>query len=1177
MSSLQITGLFWRNYRIEWFFVGRPPGDGIFRKVRWVFSPIPKPTIVTYAALTVVSAWFGVGAAWQIRAVVDAPTAGSIILFAVLVFGSATILYAAKLVWFSAVSEAAGTWRYLLLQRSLNQPVDIIDQTPIGVLVDRIDGDVEDMAFGLTRTLTTTLVSIFATLGASLLISLQVPVMALVVAGTLLFCVVSTRKSSKRLLDAQTRVEKAENTLVGVTEEIVVARDDLIVNNGVSYALGVLKKKSAELVKVGLAEGKAVAASQALLSTAVRAVVVATMVVAVWGVRNSTMEIGVGISLVALAVGFSGNILTFTRAYPLALRGVTASRRVVELAFTPIEKTTRLDPVSPLVDSSIQFKAATFTYPAARIPACNNITFRVAANTSVGLVGHTGAGKTTLVRMLTRQVDTPSNMVFVGGVDICNLSHEQLREIVTVIPQQPEIFSGTLMDNITLFAPITRQHVSATIELLGLTQWVQAFPNGLHTPVGDGNNQLSSGEKQLVGFIRAMVAKAPIIVLDEPTSHLDYNSEQLIAQALERTKGTRTVIVIAHKVTSLWHVDTVAALTNGTLAQHGTLKEVALTPGVFQQFIVDAGFTPKQILDPPLLARKLLEIEPATQIEKPKVVKTEKVHTWKVAFSALWTSRRYGLLSFCLFPFHTLFSTTGVGVAALWAATVMRLQTDTNPWALVAAIAVAVVVGVVAFFAAGWLLKGWFASIKCRLVTSMVTGQLKDPPKHPTPPGEVVSRSLSTTSFTELPSVLVDVVILTFVYLIPTAFLVSKIAAAAMLAALFAAFFVAFAFMPRTKTLTLRYFDKRAETTILLAGITGCATTLKAFNATKFASQHYFNIDSHRASAAKKLVLHLVHIETIATYIVATLTVGIWVAHINNILTLPQAVAAFALIPLLEYGTSIAREAPTSFSQAKAWLKRVQPITQISNPLHPPPPPGLAATAETLKVMTVTNLHTTKSNAPNINNINFTVKRGETIAVIGATGSGKTTLLKTVVGLIPHSGTILWNGHRTTRSSPFFRSPHTAYIPQTPHVLTDTIHANVTFEHPNSPDRALRAAHLTDEINTMGGTRAIVGYRGKRLSGGQLQRLAIARALTPNPQLVVADLPTSAVDTTTQRNIWTQIQKTCPTVIVATTDPLTAQTADRVLVLLNGQQVAFDKWENLSGEHKTIVASPSLW
>jgi ABC-type transport system involved in cytochrome bd biosynthesis fused ATPase/permease subunit len=208
-----------------------------------------------------------------------------------------------------------------------------------------------------------------------------------------------------------------------------------------------------------------------------------------------------------------------------------------------------------------------------------------------------------------------------------------------------------------------------------------------------------------------------------------------------------------------------------------------------------------------------------------------------------------------------------------------------------------------------------------------------------------------------------------------------------------------------------------------------------------------------------------------------------------------------------------------------------------------------------------------------LDGVTLALTAGELVIVTGAVASGKSTLLRVLAGLQPvTSGELRWNGEPIAEPSAFLRPPNCAYVAQAPRLVSGTIGENVTLDHEVDVDTALSLAELEYDVARAGGSGTRVGHRGLRLSGGQTQRLATARAAAPNSELLVLDDLSSALDVHTEQRLWQNLREAGTTVVASSYKRVALELADRVVVLDAGRVAAVGGWRELDAEYGHLFA-----
>ena len=258
------------------------------------------------------------------------------------------------------------------------------------------------------------------------------------------------------------------------------------------------------------------------------------------------------------------------------MEGKAAAKRIFEILETPLPLHSGAASSKKVTGQlTIMFTGVTYTYPGSRSPALTGIDLALPAGTCTALVGRSGAGKSTLVNLLLRFMDAQSGIITANGIALTDLPVEAWREYVALVPQRPYLFYGSVSANIRLARPdASDDEVVRAAEFAGAAEFINQLPQGYATEIGERGTRLSAGQAQRLAIARAFLKDAPLLVLDEPTSSLDPESEMLIRHALERLVHNRTVLVIAHRHNTIASAEQVVVLENGRLVEVGSLVEL---------------------------------------------------------------------------------------------------------------------------------------------------------------------------------------------------------------------------------------------------------------------------------------------------------------------------------------------------------------------------------------------------------------------------------------------------------------------------------------------------------------------------------------------------------------------------------------------------------------------------
>jgi ATP-binding cassette subfamily B protein len=246
------------------------------------------------------------------------------------------------------------------------------------------------------------------------------------------------------------------------------------------------------------------------------------------------------------------------------------------------------DPANPeqsrIKQGLIEFNSVEFKYPRTSKNVFGSLKLKIPSGQKVGLVGHSGSGKSTITRLLLRFLDIQSGEILIDGQDIKNITQDDLRNNIAYIPQEPLLFHRSLMENIAYGREdATKEEVYRASQLAYADNFIQELPDKYDTPVGERGVKLSGGEKQRVAIARAMLTRSPILILDEATSALDSKSEKLITKALDELMKGRTTIVIAHRLSTIRKLDRIIVLKDGKIIEDGTHDDLLSQKGEYAE------------------------------------------------------------------------------------------------------------------------------------------------------------------------------------------------------------------------------------------------------------------------------------------------------------------------------------------------------------------------------------------------------------------------------------------------------------------------------------------------------------------------------------------------------------------------------------------------------------------
>lgn len=302
---------------------------------------------------------------------------------------------------------------------------------------------------------------------------------------------------------------------------------------------------------------------------------------------------------VSEATAFSGKIVTFTLLVNMMFRplrviadkfnvlqmGMVAAERVLLVLDNPDELKIDKEAKDHVIQGKISFDKVVFAYEPGRT-VLKELSFSIAQGQTLAIVGHTGSGKSTIINLINRLYQHQAGEICIDGIPIDKISLKSLRSQIAVVLQDVFLFSGSIMDNVTLRDPsISKDQVVSAATLIGIHDFIASLPGGYDYDVQERGAMLSTGQRQLLSFLRALLFDPAILILDEATSSVDSNTEKLIQHAIEVLTHGRTSIVIAHRLSTIRKAHKIIVLGNGTLLEQGTHEALLSAHGYYTKMI----------------------------------------------------------------------------------------------------------------------------------------------------------------------------------------------------------------------------------------------------------------------------------------------------------------------------------------------------------------------------------------------------------------------------------------------------------------------------------------------------------------------------------------------------------------------------------------------------------------
>ena len=478
---------------------------------------------------------------------------------------------------FAQVSERSmADMRTSLYSKLMELPMSFYDNKRIGELTSRITTDISLLQDTFSVTLAEFIRQIATLIVGAAVIFYLTPELSLFMIATFPVLVVAAMVFGKfiRKLSKKTQDELASANII-VEETLqsinIVKAFTSELNEVMRY-----KKSMASVVKVALKSATYRGAFISFIIFAMFGGIVAVMWYGASLVQSGEMSVGDLLSFVLYTTFIGGSIAGLGDLYGQIQKAIGASERVMEILSEESEHQIKEASESLNLEGSIAFEKVGFAYPTRKdIDVLKDLSFTVKAGEKIALVGHSGAGKSTIIQLLMRFYELKFGEIKVDQQNIASFNLHAFRSNLGVVPQEIILFGGTIRENIAYGKPdASEEEIIKAAEQANAMLFIKDFPEGLDTVVGERGVKLSGGQRQRIAIARAILKDPKILILDEATSSLDAESENLVQQALDKLMVGRTTIIIAHRLATIRKVDKIYVLSDGQISEQGTHDEL---------------------------------------------------------------------------------------------------------------------------------------------------------------------------------------------------------------------------------------------------------------------------------------------------------------------------------------------------------------------------------------------------------------------------------------------------------------------------------------------------------------------------------------------------------------------------------------------------------------------------
>ena len=851
--------------------------------------------------------------------------------------------------------------------------------------------------------------------------------------------------------------------------------------------------------------------------------------------------------------------------------------------------TTRLEP-------SIDFDSVSFSYPEHSHIVHNCLNFNISKGERVGIVGSSGCGKSSIVKLLLRFHDPGQGSISIGGKDLRNITLDQLRREISVVHQDTFLFHGTIEENIRMGNPeASETEITDAARNANIHEFVTTLPDRYKTIIGEKGIKLSGGQRQRIAIARALLRDTPILILDEALSAVDAENEYVIQQALDRLMKNRTTLVLAHRLSSIIKCDRILVMDQGRVVESGHHEALMKKDGIYSA-LMNEQVREAELKELGNGEEESMFVNNGTveQIDESLrdlptegIIKAEGLN-WKQLIVELmrhimpWKGRL--LLTFC---FGVLRVLAFIGVGIFSALIVLALKNGTDfTFQLTGLMVVASLSGIL-----HWI-ESWVAhDMAFRLLAEMRINVFRKLDK--LAPAYLVRRR--TGDLMGIATQDVELVEYFFAHTVAPVFVSILIPVAVITVMTTVSFWMALALLPFLLAVGFSPLLMRANVDRLgskareaagelsahaidtIQGIAEIVAFQQGFNRGKVFEELTNRHISLRLPFFRELTLQTTLLEVLTGWggLAVVSTGALLTANGSfdaGLLPLLTILAMSAFLPVSEIAQIGRQLADTLGATRRVYALENEPVVIADGD-------GEASSdlSSGFSFQNISFSYPGRSIRV-LQNLNFEIPVGKTLALVGPSGAGKTSLAQLLMRFWdPDKGSISLNGIELRDFKLEDLRSRIALVAQDTYLFNNSLRENILVAKPDATElelsEAVKLSALSEVVESMpDGLETIVGERGASLSGGQRQRVAIARAFLKDAPFLILDEATSHLDALSEHTVHKALNllKTNRTTIIIAHRLSTIRDADRIIVLNEGRMVE-------TGTHKELLQKTGLY